>query len=64
MGGENIEKRCHPLVNHLVGGLLLKEYVRLNGKILIKDEIDLYVKSVSKVIVDNIGRIEYGPAAR
>ena len=30
---------------------------------LIKDEISSYVKSVSKVIVDNIGGTEFGPAA-
>jgi malate dehydrogenase len=46
-----------------VSGLPLDEYVRLNGKEFIKDEIDSYVKSVSKVIVDNIGGTEYGPAA-
>jgi len=46
-----------------VSGLPLNKYVRLNDKTLIKDEIDLYVKSVSKVIIDNIGGTEYGPAA-
>jgi malate dehydrogenase len=46
-----------------VGGLPLDEYLRLNGKSLVKDEIDSYVKDVSKVIVDNIGGTEYGPAA-
>jgi malate dehydrogenase len=46
-----------------VDGLPLDDYVRLNGKSLIKDEIDSYVKNVSKAIVDNIGGTEYGPAA-
>ncbi len=47
----------------MVGGLSLNDYLRLNDKTFIKDEIDSYVKSVSKVIVDNIGGTEYGPAA-
>jgi malate dehydrogenase len=46
-----------------VKDLPLNEYVRLNDKKLIRDEIELYVKSVSKVIIDNIGGTEYGPAA-
>jgi malate dehydrogenase len=46
-----------------VNGLPLNEYLRLNDKILVKDEIDAYVKSVSKMIVDNIGGTEFGPAA-
>jgi malate dehydrogenase len=46
-----------------VCGLPLNEYVKVNNKTLIKDEMDSYVKSVSKVIVDNIGGTEYGPAA-
>lgn len=46
-----------------VNGLPLKEYLRLTDKTLNKAEIDSYVKSVSKIIVDNIGGTEYGPAA-
>jgi malate dehydrogenase len=46
-----------------VNGLPMNEYVRLNDKALIRDEMESYVKSVSKVIVDNIGGTEYGPAA-
>jgi len=46
-----------------VSGLPLNEYVKLNNKMLIRNEIDSYVKSVSKVIIDNIGGTEYGPAA-
>jgi len=46
-----------------IKGLPLNEYLRLNDKMLIKDEISSYVKSVSKVIVDNIGGTEFGPAA-
>jgi malate dehydrogenase len=46
-----------------VRGLPLNEYLKLNNKTLNKDEISSYVKSVSKVIVDNIGGTEHGPAA-
>ena len=45
-----------------VSGLPLNEYLKLNNKTLIRNEISSYVKSVSKVIVDNIGGTEYGPA--
>ena len=37
--------------------------MKLNDKTLNKDEIGSYVTSVSKLIVDNIGGTEYGPAA-
>lgn len=46
-----------------INGLPLNEYVRLNDKTLIRDKIEFHVKSVSKVIVDNVGGTEYGPAA-
>jgi len=46
-----------------INGLPLNEYLRLNNKTLIRNEISSYVKSVSKVIVDNIGGTEHGPAA-
>jgi malate dehydrogenase len=46
-----------------VDGLPMNKYARLKDKALIRNKIELYVKSVSKVIVDNIGGTEYGPAA-
>lgn len=46
-----------------INGLPLNECVKLNNKTLIRNEISSYVKSVSKLIVDNIGGTEYGPAA-
>ena len=46
-----------------INGLPLNECVKLNNKTLIRNEIGSYVKSVSKLIVDNIGGTEYGPAA-
>ncbi|WNZ29641.1 MAG: NAD(P)-binding domain-containing protein [Candidatus Bathyarchaeota archaeon] len=46
-----------------INRLPLDEYMQKTKKRLIKDEIDSYVKSVSKLIVDNIGGTEFGPAA-
>ena len=46
-----------------ISGLPLNEYVKLNNKTLIRNEISSYVKSVSKLIIDNIGGTEFGPAA-
>ena len=46
-----------------VNGIPLKEYVKSTRKTVNEAEIDSYVKSVSKVIIDNIGGTEFGPAA-
>ncbi len=46
-----------------VSGLPLAEYLESSGKTLCKSDLDNYVKSVSKLIVDNIGGTEFGPAA-
>jgi malate/lactate dehydrogenase len=35
----------------------------MKNKMLPKNEVDAYMKTVSKLIVDNIGGTEYGPAA-
>jgi malate dehydrogenase len=39
------------------------EYLSSKGASIPRDEIASYVKSVSKLIIDNIGGTEYGPAA-
>ena len=46
-----------------INGLNLQEYLESTGKSISKEEIDDYVKSVSKLIVDHIGGTEYGPAS-
>ncbi|MQY62612.1 malate dehydrogenase [archaeon] len=46
-----------------VNGVSLKDYLRSVGESLVEEEIGSYVKSVSKLIVDNIGGTEFGPAA-
>ena len=43
--------------------LPFEEYLMSTGKSLNKKEIEDYVKSVSKMILDTIGATEYGPAA-
>ena len=46
-----------------INGVPLKDYLQSTGKSPVEEEIDSYVKSVSKLIVDNIGGTEFGPAA-
>jgi malate dehydrogenase len=46
-----------------VNGVPLNEYLKSTRKTVNEAEIDSYVKSVSKVIIDNIGGTEFGPAA-
>jgi malate dehydrogenase len=46
-----------------VDGVCLDEYLKSTGKSLERKSIESYVKSVSKLIVDNIGGTEFGPAA-
>ena len=45
-----------------IAGLPLQQYLSSTDKSLLKEEIEDYVKSVSKLIVDNIGGTEFGPA--
>jgi len=46
-----------------VNGIPLNKYLKSTRKTVNEVEIDSYVKSVSKVIIDNIGGTEFGPAA-
>ena len=46
-----------------INELSLEEYLLSTGKSLNKKEIEDYVKSVSKMILDTIGATEHGPAA-
>ena len=63
VGGEHGQSAAILWSTVKVSGLPLNEYLKLNNKRFSKDEIGSYVKSVSKVIVDNIGGTEFGPAA-
>jgi malate dehydrogenase len=46
-----------------VNGVGLDDYLESTGKSLERESIESYVKSVSKLIVDNLGGTEFGPAA-
>lgn len=46
-----------------VDNISIDEHVRSKRIELNKEEIEVYMKSVSKMIIDNIGGTEYGPAA-
>ena len=63
VGGEHGQNAVILWSTVKVNGMPLDEYLKLNGKTLNKDELDSYVKSISKFIVDNIGGTELGPAA-
>jgi len=62
VGGEHGQKAVLLWSTVKINGVALKEYLTLNDKTLNKAKIDSYVKSVSKIIIDNIGGTEYGPA--
>jgi malate dehydrogenase len=63
VGGEHGDAAIPLWSTVRVAGLPLESYLASNQKSLLKNEIEVYVKSVSKLIVDNIGATEFGPAA-
>jgi malate dehydrogenase len=63
VGGEHGQNAVILWSTVKIDGLPLQEYLEATGKFIVKEEIDNYVKSVSKLIVDTIGGTEYGPAA-
>ena len=63
VGGEHGDAAIPLWSTVKVAGLPLESYLAANKKSLLKDEIEVYVKSVSKLIVDNLGATEFGPAA-
>ena len=63
VGGEHGQNAVILWSTVTVNDIALDEYLKLTGKSLNKDELVSYVKSVSKLIVDNIGGTEFGPAA-
>lgn len=44
-------------------GLPAEEYAKSSGKKLDRTDVDSYIKSISKYVIDNIGGTEFGPAA-
>ena len=63
VGGEHGDAAVPLWSTVRINNLTVNEYFKSKGIIVPKDEIDSYVKSVSKFIVDTIGGTEYGPAA-
>ncbi len=63
VGGEHGQNATILWSTVKVNGMALNDYLKLNSKTLNKNELSSYVKSVSKLIVDNIGGTEFGPAA-
>jgi malate dehydrogenase len=63
VGGEHGEAAVILWSTAKVNGLPVDEYAKLKGEAIPKDEIESYIKSVSKFIIDNVGGTEYGPAA-
>ena len=63
VGGEHGQNATILWSTVKVNGMSLNEYLKLKGKPISKDELDSYVKSVSKLVVDKIGGTEFGPAA-
>lgn len=63
VGGEHGDAAVPLWSTVKINNLGIDEYGETEGVLLPKEEIEAYVKSVSKLIVDNIGGTEYGPAA-
>lgn len=63
VGGEHGEAALPLWSTSKICGLHVEKYAVSNSTTLQKAEIDFYLKTVSKFIVDNVGGTEYGPAA-
>jgi len=63
VGGEHGQNATILWSTAKVNGIPLNEYVKSVDNTVNEAEIEAYVKSVSKEIVDNIGGTEFGPAA-
>jgi malate dehydrogenase len=63
VGGEHGDDAIPLWSTTKIGEVQIDEYTNKRGIAISKSEIEAYVKSVSKFIVDNIGATEFGPAA-
>jgi malate dehydrogenase len=63
VGGEHGDAATALWSTVKVAGLPLETYLASRQKSFSKDEVEVYIKNVSKSIVDNIGATEFGPAA-
>ncbi len=63
VGGEHGENAFVIWSSVRIKGMELSEWCRLTGKSVSREEVEDYVKRVSKFIVDKAGATRYGPAA-
>jgi len=63
VGGEHGENAIILWSTTRVNGIPTVEYTKPRSMVLKKADLESYVKSISKFIIDNIGSTEYGPAA-
>ena len=63
VGGEHGDAAVILWSTTKVDGLPVERYAKSRNKILRKDEVESYMKTISKFVIDNIGGTEYGPAA-
>lgn len=63
VGGEHGELATVFWTTVKVYGRPLEEYLKIRGKLIEKNVIEDYVRSITKFIIDNVGGTEYGPAA-
>jgi malate/lactate dehydrogenase len=63
VGGEHGDSAISLWSTTKIAGSPVEKYSVSNAKSFSKNEIDSYLKTVSKFIVDNVGGTEYGPAA-
>jgi malate dehydrogenase len=63
VGGEHGDAAIPLWSTTKIGNLSADEYEKAKGFVTPRNEITSYVKSVSKLIINNIGGTEFGPAA-
>ncbi|MGC8895144.1 MAG: lactate/malate family dehydrogenase [Candidatus Bathyarchaeia archaeon] len=63
VGGEHGDAAVILWTTTKVDGLPVERYAKSKNKVLRKDEVESYMKTISKFVIDNIGGTEYGPAA-
>jgi malate dehydrogenase len=62
VGGEHGDAALPLWSTTKISNLPADEYAAAKNAVIPRNEITLYIKSVSKLIIDNIGGTEYGPA--
>ncbi len=63
VGGEHGDAAIPLWSTTRISNQSIDEYLSFEKQLMDKNEIESYIKNVSKFIVDNIGGTEYGPAA-